>query len=52
MYTKGMSLEQIADVLGHTSTRMLERHCSHEIRPSIGAHVAVMDDLFGTGPGR
>jgi integrase len=52
MYAKGKRLEEIADVLGHTSTRMLERHYRHEIRPSIGAHVAVMEDLFGTGAGR
>ena len=43
----GMPLEEIADLLGHNSTRMLEAHYRHQVRPSVGAHVAVMDKLFG-----
>lgn len=49
MSAAGVPLEEIADTLGHSSTRMLEKHYRHQIRPSLGAHVAVMDDLFGTG---
>jgi integrase len=49
MSAAGMPLEVIADVLGHSSTRMLEAHYRHQVRPSIGAHVAVMDGLFGGG---
>jgi integrase len=45
----GVPLEVIADMLGHTSTRMLEAHYRHPTRPVIDAHVAVMTDLFGSG---
>jgi integrase len=47
MSAAGVPLEVIADVLGHTSTRMLEQHYRHQVKPSIDAHVAVMEDLFG-----
>lgn len=50
MSDRGIPLEVIADTLGHSSTRMLEKHYRHQVRPSLGAHVAVMDDLFGSGP--
>jgi integrase len=43
----GVPLEDIADTLGHSSTRMLEKHYRHQLRPSLDAHVAVMNDLFG-----
>jgi integrase len=42
----GVPLEVIADVLGHTSTRMLEQHYRHAVKPSIDAHVSVMESLF------
>ena len=47
MSAAGVPLEVIADVLGHTSTRMLEKHYRHRTRPVIDAHVAVMNGLFG-----
>ncbi len=47
MSAAGVPLEVIADVLGHSSTRMLEKHYRHQVKPSIDAHVAVMDGLFG-----
>lgn len=43
----GVPLEVIADMLGHTSTRMLEQHYRHPTRPVIDAHVAVMSKLGG-----
>ena len=46
---KGVPLEQIADQLGHTTTRMLEQHYRHQVRPSVSASVAVMEELFGVG---
>jgi integrase len=49
MSAQGVPLEVIADVLGHTNTRMLEQHYRHRTRPVIDAHVAVMNELFGTG---
>lgn len=33
--------------LGHTSTRMLEQHYRHQVKPSIDAHVGAMESLFG-----
>jgi integrase len=43
----GVPLEEIADVLGHTSTRILEQHYRHQVKPSIDAHVGAMESLFG-----
>ena len=43
----GVPLEEIADVLGHTSTRMLEQHYRHQVKPSIDAHVGAIESLFG-----
>ena len=43
----GVPLEQIADQLGHPTTRMLEQHYRHQVRPSVSASVAVMEELFG-----
>jgi integrase len=45
----GVPLELIADMLGHTTTAMLQRHYRHRIRPSADAAVGTMDDLFGAG---
>ncbi len=49
MSAAGVPLEVIADVFGHTSTRMLEKHYRHRTRPVIDGHVEVMDNLFGSG---
>lgn len=46
LYDAGMPLEQIADLLGHSSTRMLEAHYRHAVRPSFGAHVAHVEAIF------
>lgn len=43
----GVPLEQIADVLGHTDTRMLLKHYRHSISRTIGAAAAPMERLFG-----
>jgi integrase len=43
----GVPLEEIADVLGHVGTRMLEQHYRHQTRPAVEAHVATMEGLFG-----
>ncbi len=52
MSDAGIPLEVIADQFGHNTTRMLERHYRHQVRPSLGAHVAVMDRLFGASDAR
>ena len=47
MLDAGMTLEQVADVLGHSSTRMLEKHYRHRLRPLVDAHLPAMRDIFG-----
>jgi integrase len=42
----GVPLEQIADVLGHTDTRMLLKHYRHPISRTIDAAAAPMERLF------
>lgn len=49
LYDAGMALDQIADLLGHSSTRMLEEHYRHRVRSSFGAHVAHVETMFGHG---
>jgi integrase len=43
---QGVPLEDIADVLGHTNTRMLSQTYRHQLKPSVGAAAAAMDRLF------
>lgn len=43
----GVPLEQIADVLGHVDTRMVQHVYRHRTTSSIDAHVAPMTELFG-----
>lgn len=43
----GVPLEVIADLLGHTNTRMLEQTYRHALQPSIDAAVAPMDRALG-----
>jgi integrase len=43
----GMTSEQVAKLLGHKSTRMLERHYRHTLRPLVSDHVDVMGAIFG-----
>jgi integrase len=42
----GLPLPQIAEILGHNSTRTLEVYYRHQVRPSLNAHVAVMEQIF------
>ena len=44
---RGVPLEQIADLLGHTSTRMLDEVYRHRIRASADAAVGILEDLAG-----
>ncbi len=46
---RGVPLELIADLLGHTSTRMLDQTYRHRPRRAVDAAVAVMGDLFARG---
>ena len=45
---RGVPLELIADLLGHTSTRMLDQTYRHRPRRAVTAAVATMDKLFGS----
>ena len=45
---RGVPLELIADLLGHTSTRMLDQTYRHRPRRAVIAAVEVMGDLFGS----
>jgi integrase len=49
MYGSGVSLEAIADILGHSSTRMLEQHYRHATGRVLDDHVVVMNKMFGSG---
>ena len=44
----GVPLEQVADVAGHATTAMTEGVYRHAVGPSVGAHVAAMNALFGS----
>ena len=48
LHDAGVPLEVIADLLGHASTRMLEQHYRHRVRATMSAHVAPMEQLFGS----
>lgn len=43
----GVPLERIADLLGHTDTRMLERVYRHPVTKTVDAAVAPMAAMFG-----
>ncbi len=47
LYDAGMSLDEIAELLGHKSTRMLEAHYRHRVRESFGRHVEHVEAIFG-----
>jgi integrase len=49
LYDAGMSLEAIADLLGHSSTRMLEAHYRHRVRASFSGHLQHVESIFGAG---
>ncbi len=42
-----MPLEQIADLLGHTDTRMLLKHYRHPISQTVDTAVGPMERMFG-----
>jgi len=44
----GVPLEQIADVVGHSTTRMTGTVYRHAVTPSVDSHVAPMESLFGS----
>jgi integrase len=46
---EGVPLELISDMLGHTTTAMLQRHYRHRVRPSADAAVGTMDALSADG---
>ncbi len=49
---RGVPLERIADMVGHTTTAMTEGVYRHQVSESVDAGKAAMEEMFGTGPGR
>jgi len=49
MSDAGAPMEQIADQLGHTTTRMLEQTYRHQLKPSINTAVSMIDDVLQAG---
>ena len=47
---EGLALERIADIVGHTGTRMTAKVYRHVLTPSVDHAVGPMDALFGTLP--
>jgi len=45
----GVSIEEIARIAGHTSTRTTEVVYHRELRPVITTGAEIMDRVFGTG---
>ena len=43
----GMNLDEIAELLGHKSTRMLQAHYKHSMRATFSGHVEHVDAIFG-----
>jgi integrase len=43
----GMSLEQIADLVGHSGTSVTERVYRHQLRPVLLSGARAMDEIFG-----
>lgn len=43
----GVRLEDVADVVGHVSTRMMQQVYRHQVAPTIGAGRAAMESMFG-----
>ncbi len=46
----GMSLEQIARLLGHSGTFVTERVYRHQLRPVLEEGAGAMDAIFPEGP--
>lgn len=44
----GVAAERVADILGHTDTRMVLKHYRHHIKPSHREGAAVMDTVFAS----
>ena len=43
----GMSLEQIADLVGHAGTSVTEKVYRHQLRPVLLSGARAMDEIFG-----
>jgi integrase len=47
----GVTVEQIADLVGHAGTTVTEAVYRHELRPMLLDGATVMDRIFPTGSG-
>ena len=50
MSHRGLSIEEIAQLAGHASTRTTEVVHRRELRPVITTGAQIMDEIFGAGP--
>lgn len=46
----GLTLEQIADLVGHAGTVVTEKVYRHQLRPMLMSGAEIMDRLFGVPP--
>jgi integrase len=51
MVDAGASLHEVADVMGHTTTRMLDATYRHRLRDTVDTAATVMDGLFDRASG-
>jgi integrase len=47
MLDGGMTMDDVADVMGHSTTRMLRARYRHHLRPVLDDHVSVVEGVFG-----
>ena len=47
---RGVPLEEISRLVGHSGTAVTEEDCHKQIRPAIQTGAVVMDGIFGAAP--
>lgn len=48
MLARGMTRAQVARVLGHESTRMLDQHYAHDLYEAVDDHLATVEAVYGS----
>ncbi len=48
MLDAGLTYDEVADIMGHATTRMLRQRYRHHLQPVRDGHVAAMDAHFGS----
>ena len=47
MSDNGVTIEQIADLVGHRTTIVTQKVCRHQLKPVISTGAAAMNNIFG-----